>query len=351
MNADLDPRQAHQLAEAQDQEELYQLAVSVQALSPAHAAEALGWDTDRASRALQLLLNARLLQPASGAPDIFLPVAPKAAALRRLAPLQQQIERMERRSEQIRDELAGFHRVHERAVRKADASDGSRPVVGTSALRDWLLTAATRCRHEILLAQSGDGWRADNILLDMTEPLASLLERGVKVRTIHQHTARYDTATRRGVARAVDGGGEARTSSGPLSQMVVFDRETALLPGDDGESAVAVTQPGIVQFVTDVFEQTWMAATPFDGQLRAAQADELLSGMRRTIIVLLAEGQTDAMIARRIGVSVRTCRNHIAKIYQELGAQSRFQLGVLVARSGLLGPTETEAARSTLVRA
>lgn len=351
MNADLDPQPAHQLAEAQDQEELYQLAVSVQALSVAQAAETLGWDTARACRALHLLVNARLLQPSSGTSDIFLPVAPKAAALRRLAPLHQQIERMERRSEQIRDELAGFHRVHERAVRSADASDGCRPVTGVNAIRDWLMASAMRCRHEILLAQPGDGWRADSTLLEMTEPLASLLGRGVKVRTIHQHTARYDTATRRGVARAVDGGGEARMSSGPLSPMVVFDRETALIPGDDGQSAVAVSQPGIVHFMTEVFEQTWMAAMPFDGQIRAAQAGELLTGMRRTIIVLLAEGQTDAMIARRIGVSVRTCRNHIAKIYQELGAQSRFQLGVLVTRSGLLGPAEDAAPCSTPVRA
>ncbi|MFI6048903.1 LuxR C-terminal-related transcriptional regulator [Streptomyces violascens] len=276
MNADLDLRQARQLAEAQDRdrEELHQLAVSEQTLSPTQAAE----------------------------------------------------------------------------TRNADADADCRPVMGVNAIRDWLVRSALRCRREILLAQPGDGRRAESALLDMTEPLASLLDRGVKVRTIHQHTARHDTAIRTGVARAVGGGGEARTSSGPLSPMVVFDRETALVPGDDGQSAVAVSQPGIVHFMTEVFERMWMAAMPFDGQARAAQAGEPLSGMRRTIIVLLAEGRTDAMIARRIGVSVRTCRNHIARIYQELGAQSRFQLGVLVTRSGLLGPAEDAASCSPPVK-
>ncbi|MFE3182944.1 LuxR C-terminal-related transcriptional regulator [Streptomyces violascens] len=232
----------------------------------------------------------------------------------------------------------------------AYASDGFRPVKGVNAVRDWLMTSAMRCRHEVLLALPGDGRRPDSTLLEMTEPLASLLEmteplaslleRGVKVRTIHQDTARHGTAIRTGMEGAVDGGGEARTSSGLLSPMVVFDRETALIPRADGQSAVAVSQPGIVHFMTEVFERLWVTAMPFDGQIRAARAGESLSGMRRTIVALLADGQTDAMIARRLGVSVRTCRNHIAKLYQELGARSRFQLGVLVTRSGLLDPAE-----------
>ncbi|MFD9636803.1 LuxR C-terminal-related transcriptional regulator [Streptomyces violascens] len=233
----------------------------------------------------------------------------------------------------------------------AYASDGFRPVKGVNAIRDWLMTSAMRCRHELLLALPGDGRRPDSTLLEMTEPLASLLERGVKVRTIHQDTARHGTAIGTSVERAVDGGGEARTSSGPLSPIVVFDRETALIPRADGQSAVAVSQPGVVHFMTEVFERLWLTAMPFDGQIRAAWAGESLSGMRRTIVALLADGQTDAMIARHLGVSVRTCRNHIAKLYQELGARSRFQLGVLVTRSGLLDPAEDAGPCSPPVRA
>ncbi len=148
------------------------------------------------------------------------------------------------------------------------------------------------------------------------------------------------------MARAADGGAEVRTTSGPLSPMVIVDRETALIPGADGHGALVVTQPGIVHFMTEVFEHTWVTAAPLDARSRAHHADALLSGVRRTIVLLLAEGQTDAMIARRIGVSVRTCRSHIARIYQEFGARSRFQLGVLVAGRGLLCPAQDAAAHS-----
>ncbi|MFF8729062.1 hypothetical protein ACF073_21570 [Streptomyces sp. NPDC015171] len=42
------------------------------------------------------------------------------------------------------------------------------------------------------------------------------------------------------------------------------------------------------------------------------------------------------MIARRLGVSLRTCRKHIADLFQELGADSRFQAGYLTAARALL---------------
>lgn len=37
----------------------------------------------------------------------------------------------------------------------------------------------------------------------------------------------------------------------------------------------------------------------------------------------------DEMIARRLGMSLRTCRKHIAESMETLGASSRFQAGYL----------------------
>ncbi len=50
---------------------------------------------------------------------------------------------------------------------------------------------------------------------------------------------------------------------------------------------------------------------------------------------MLAEGAKDEVIARRLGVSLRTCRRHIAEILETLQADSRFQAGVLAERAGL----------------
>ncbi|MHA4820407.1 helix-turn-helix domain-containing protein, partial [Streptomyces aculeolatus] len=47
-------------------------------------------------------------------------------------------------------------------------------------------------------------------------------------------------------------------------------------------------------------------------------------------------GHLDEAIARRLGMNVRTCRAHIAKLGTALGSDSRTQLGYLLARSGIL---------------
>ena len=44
------------------------------------------------------------------------------------------------------------------------------------------------------------------------------------------------------------------------------------------------------------------------------------------------------MVAERLGISVRTCRAHIARLSETLGAASRTQLGVRIAQVGLDGP-------------
>jgi DNA-binding NarL/FixJ family response regulator len=58
--------------------------------------------------------------------------------------------------------------------------------------------------------------------------------------------------------------------------------------------------------------------------------------VQRSIAKLLIEGHVDEAIARRLGMNVRTCRAHIAKLAAALGRGSRAQLGYLIAQSGIL---------------
>jgi DNA-binding NarL/FixJ family response regulator len=61
---------------------------------------------------------------------------------------------------------------------------------------------------------------------------------------------------------------------------------------------------------------------------------------QRAIAGLLIEGHTDAVIAERLGMNIRTAREHIAKLAAHLGSESRAQLGYLIGRSGILGPEQ-----------
>lgn len=58
--------------------------------------------------------------------------------------------------------------------------------------------------------------------------------------------------------------------------------------------------------------------------------------LQLAIAGLMAKGFTDEVLARKLGMSVRTCRRHIAALMRDLDAVSRFQAGVRAASHRLL---------------
>ena len=50
----------------------------------------------------------------------------------------------------------------------------------------------------------------------------------------------------------------------------------------------------------------------------------------------MAQGHKDELVARRLGMSVRTCRRYISEIMEQVESSSRFQAGVNVALARLL---------------
>jgi DNA-binding NarL/FixJ family response regulator len=83
-----------------------------------------------------------------------------------------------------------------------------------------------------------------------------------------------------------------------------------------------------VRLLLDLVESTWSAASPY--VTKEIGYHEVTDHLHGTIIQMLAEGLTDDAIARRLGLSVRTCRRHIATLLRNLDAVSRFQAGVRV---------------------
>ncbi|GAA2740301.1 helix-turn-helix transcriptional regulator [Kitasatospora cinereorecta] len=57
-----------------------------------------------------------------------------------------------------------------------------------------------------------------------------------------------------------------------------------------------------------------------------------LSDRERDLLVLLAQGLTDDVVAKRLCVSVRTERRMVAELMRRLGASGRFEAGVKAVR-------------------
>ncbi|MFF5211733.1 LuxR family transcriptional regulator [Streptosporangium sp. NPDC000396] len=84
----------------------------------------------------------------------------------------------------------------------------------------------------------------------------------------------------------------------------------------------------VVAALRSFFEELWARAAPLPWTHRA---DSVVRVLR-----LAAQGVCDEMIARQLGVSVRTVRARFADAMAELGAQTRFQAGVEATRRGWL---------------
>jgi DNA-binding CsgD family transcriptional regulator len=73
----------------------------------------------------------------------------------------------------------------------------------------------------------------------------------------------------------------------------------------------------------------------------AAAADpepwELLTGRERNVLQLLADGETTASAARKLGVSGSTVRTHVENMRSKLGAKTRAALVAFGFRFGFLG--------------
>jgi DNA-binding CsgD family transcriptional regulator len=60
-----------------------------------------------------------------------------------------------------------------------------------------------------------------------------------------------------------------------------------------------------------------------------------LTRREREVLRLLATGESNAQIARRLGVSIHTVERHVANLYPKIGARGRADATAYAIRSGL----------------
>lgn len=207
---------------------------------------------------------------------------------------------------------------------------------GPNRINAALNVATAECRTEMLTVQPGGG-RPEDALSQALERDRPLIDRGVRMRTLYQHTVRHSQGTMAYVDRMASGKVEIRTLEELIERLIICDNTVAFIPAtDDRQVALELRHPGLVTYLVKVFEQLWRRATPLTEQVSYEPTPAGITGVQRTIANLLVEGYVDEAIARRLGMNVRTCRAHIARLAATLGSGSRAQLGYLIAHSGIL---------------
>jgi DNA-binding CsgD family transcriptional regulator len=169
-------------------------------------------------------------------------------------------------------------------------------------------------------------------------PLDQLaVERGVAVRCVYQDSVRNNRAILKEMHRIISIGGQVRTAPTLPMPVVIIDREIVLVPDElarDRGSALQVSSPAIVAGFVALFDRIWKSASTAGQPVTADQAG--LTPFERQLLDLLSEGCTDQRAAHQLGVSLRTIRRTMSDLKERMGAESRFEAGVRVARNGWL---------------
>lgn len=267
----------------------------------------------------------------------FVAVSPSLAEMQLVVPRERAIQDEHRALAELRGQLRSF----------TDIFDGARvlqrPAVVVSADPEetWLrsVEAAGQCSSEVLAMYPVAA--EDGSLPAELPDQQRLLDRGVRIRMIHQHIARTTPATRVLLNELTAKGVEVRTSRDVSERLLVFDREVGFVRHGDTDSAEpaasVVYDPSVVGLLCRIFEHTWNSAIVYEPN--PAAAVDTMDEVKLTILELLASGLKDDVIARRLGMSPRTCRRHIAGLMDQLNATSRFQAGLAAVHCGLLTTT------------
>jgi DNA-binding CsgD family transcriptional regulator len=116
-------------------------------------------------------------------------------------------------------------------------------------------------------------------------------------------------------------------------RLIVSDSLAMFAEPDDDR--LAVVRPAfITRAMRQVLEHWWVTATPLDYLVHRLQ--EGPTPQEQAILRLMSAGVRDEVIAREIGVSIRTLRRTFAALMHKLGAESRFQAGIKASFHGWL---------------
>jgi DNA-binding CsgD family transcriptional regulator/DNA-binding transcriptional ArsR family regulator len=199
-------------------------------------------------------------------------------------------------------------------------------------------------RQEVArIARAGSPGRAH---VDHEPAELAALRRGVRLRLVYPSGFFADGWQRDTVRPRLNEGGQVRMLPEPPVDLLVLDRQAVVLTeseaGRNGHATLVVRGRGLVDALYALFQNCWSQASGVDHYLEGPEEEPAGDALRlgatdRAMLRLLGEGAKDDLVARRLGISVRTVRRRVSEILRMMDATSRFQGGVLAERRGWIG--------------
>ncbi len=156
------------------------------------------------------------------------------------------------------------------------------------------------------------------------------IRRGDEQRSLYGADVLATSQGRTWMSSWADVGEDQRIAPSVETEFAVFGEVAvvALAGWDDASTGYAVIRdPLVVRLYTAYFDLAWRHALPAPSMGRDSGDDPKL-------VEMLEQGLKDEVIARYLGVSLRTVRRRVAHLMAVHGVETRFQLGWALARSG-----------------
>ncbi len=319
-----------------DAEAVYRVLLASPKFGVAEIAEALAWPTSRVTHTLDVLAGLTLVASSAEEPDRVRLVNPEFG-------LSQLLHQQEEALAEHQREVAAMRLAVAQILTEYDDSPQSdsgdvRRFVGLDAIASQIERLAHNA--EISIEVFAPRGAQTSAALESARPLDQRsLDRGLTIRYIYLDSIRNDTATLLYARWLEDAGGAVRTVPHLPLRMIIYDRRTAIVPTNPDAAAqgiLVIEGAGVVTALVSLFQQVWESALPISTPARQLDAEEL-TAQEQAVLKLLLEGHTDDVVARKLGVSVRTGRRVTAQLMIRLGARSRFQAGALAMSRGWLG--------------
>ncbi len=311
---------------------VYHAVVEDPGVSTAELAERLALDLGVVAGQLEVLARAGLLA-AGGTPEVVAQAVSPRVGLALLA---------ERTAWEARHHLAEMEQANAEIGRLlARLAEGPRDALseyadaGQAVVR--VVHAVRRAQHGIvlLLGAEGGGLLGQGVAAAIQTAVGG----GALLRMVTDGAAREGDIRPLRVLVEMGGPGQWRRARGvPTSLLLVDGVHGLLLPSCPGSPAIWVGHPALAAALGSLFDAIWESAVEVAGTLVSEDAAGSLAGVPSHVRLarVLARGVKDDTAARLLGVSTRSVSRLVAELCEELGARTRFQAGVEVARRGWL---------------
>lgn len=299
----------------------------------------LGLDEQQLRASLDRLSELALIRVPAGESNIFRAIDPAIGIQALIAQQQARLAAEQERVERVK--LAATQLAEDFSTARLQELEGIERLNGIEEIRDRIRLLVANVQSEYMALAPG-GAQSDASMAAARPQDQSLLDRGVRMRTIYVDSIRSNPSTLSYARWLVEQRAQVRTTPSLPIRLAIADRTTAVVPveGDDSSvGALLITGTGTVVAMCALFDALWEHAVPL-GERTPSIGENALSTQEVEVLRLLGRGHTDEVVAKRLGVSPRTARRIAADIMEKLEARSRFQAGARAVARGWLTDQE-----------